>query len=88
MTTPHQPSFPEYQPSDLTADARAHLLGAMDAAKQAHELLLRGEVAKAMVHLDKMVVLAQEARKPLLGAGKGQNLASAPAADTGQEEML
>lgn len=88
MTAQHQPAFPEYRPSDLTADARAHLLGAMDAAKQAHELLLRGEVAKAMIQLDKMEVLAREARKPLLGSSRGQNPASTEPASTDQGTLL
>lgn len=64
-TQPDKPAFPEYVAAGLTADCRAHLLGAATCWKVAHEALLLGDLKLARIELDKVIAIATEARKML-----------------------
>jgi hypothetical protein len=55
-----------YEKSDLTADARAHLLGAIRCGYAAHEALQCADPKQALIEIDKLIAIGLEVRKCLL----------------------
>ena len=58
------------KPSELALDARAHLLRAITSAYAAADELANDNKRSALIEIDRMIVLAHEARKFLLQDSK------------------